>query len=131
MHESISAEALPAVTPLDQANLLAGQAVAYATAYLDGRHDAAKLGAHADKIMVELLAISDSRTAALLDPVRLLTVSMMRTAAHALVHQAAEGGGLNGLAAHAPFILGRLDRWQHIMGCFVELVRHEARGPSQ
>lgn len=92
---------------IDQANLLAGQAVAYATAFLDGRHDAAQLASHANKLQLELTMSNDPSTNAILDPVRLLNIAMMRTAI-------AQGEA-------------RQDRWQHVMASLVELVRDESR----
>ena len=38
------------MSALHDANLLAGQAVAYAQGYLDGRHDAPQLLANAEKL---------------------------------------------------------------------------------
>jgi hypothetical protein len=102
----------PILTPIEQANLLAGHAAAYATAFLDGRHDATELGRNADRLMCEMLAIDISANT-VLDPVRLLTIAMMRTSR-------ASGEA-------------RQDRWMQVMGALVELVRAESRAliPAQ
>ena len=97
----------PEFTAAEQANMLAGQAVAYATRYLDGRTDVAQLGRDADRLQLELLTAAYAADAnAVLDPTRLLTVVMMRTAA------------TQGAA--------RLDRWQAVMKALVDVVRHES-----
>ena len=92
---------------LDRANLLAGKAVAHATAYLDGRHDAAKLAQNASALQVEMLSIDDGEANIILGPVKLLNVAMACTAI-------------------AP-TEARQDKWQQVMGSLVELVRHESR----
>jgi hypothetical protein len=100
--------ALPAnFTPAEHANFLAGKAVSYATGYLDGRHDASQLARHARALQIELLAAPDDPAArAILDPVRMLMVAMTCTS--------------------WAFGEARQDRWQHVMGSLVELVRHES-----
>jgi hypothetical protein len=100
-------EAAVDLAPIDAANLLAGQAVAYATAYLDGRQDAEQLLANALRLEPDLFAARDPATNGILDPVRLLTIAMLHTAS---VQDEA-----------------RQDRWQHVMGALVELVRSESR----
>jgi hypothetical protein len=95
------------LAPIDAANLLAGHAVAYATAFLDGRHNAEQLGANAARLQADLFAARDPATNGILDPVRLLSISMLHTAR-------AKGEA-------------RQDRWQHVMGAMVELVRIESR----
>lgn len=95
-------------TPAEHANFLAGKVIAYATAYLDGRNDAAVLGGNARAAMLELVVATDDPTAkAILDPSRLLVIAMLNTSA-------AEGEA-------------RQDRWQQVMGALVEMVRHESR----
>jgi hypothetical protein len=99
-------ETARARAPIEAANLLAGHAVAYATAFLDGRNDATDLAQNVDRLQLDLLAASDPSTNGILDPVRLLNVAMMHTA------------GARGEA--------RQDRWQQVMGSLVELVREES-----
>lgn len=95
-------------TPAEHANFLAAKVIAYATAYLDGRNDAAALGISARSAMLELVVATDDPTAkAILDPARLLAVAMLNTSA-------AEGEA-------------RQDRWMQVMGALVEMVRHESR----
>jgi hypothetical protein len=95
-------------TPIANANLLAGHAVAHATAYLDGRHTAEQLADHVRRLQIELLAAPQDLAAnQILNPVRLLTVAMTHTAA-------ARGQA-------------RQDRWEQVMGALVELVRVESR----
>jgi hypothetical protein len=95
-----------AQAPLN-ASFLAAKVVAYATAYLDGRNDATELGRNAKTMQFELMTgTDDPPSRAVLDPARLLVVAMMGTSY-------AEGET-------------RQDRWQHVMGALVELVRHEA-----
>lgn len=64
------------LSPLDAANLIAGQAVAAATSYLDYRSDVAQLRRSADWMMAQTLAASihggDPQAAELLKIVRLL-----------------------------------------------------------
>ena len=116
------------MSALHDANLLAGQAVAYAQGYLDGRHDAPQLLANAEKLQLELILAGDASARVLLDPVRLLNLAMLRTAATALVLRTATRGDLNNrLADHATLIAGRLDRWKQITSSLVALVRHESR----
>jgi hypothetical protein len=94
-------------SPAEHANFIAAKVIAHATAYLDGRNDAADLGRNARSVQCELIPITEDRTAkAILDPARLLVVAMMGAAA-------SEGDA-------------RLDRWQHVMAALVELVRHES-----
>lgn len=68
------------LTRIEQANLIAGHAVSYATAYLDGRHTAQQLADNADRLFLDLLVITNPETSAFLVPVQLLAVTMMRTA---------------------------------------------------
>ena len=95
------------LAPIDAANLLAGQAVAYATAFLDGRHDAERLASNAMLLEAALFVARDPATNGILDPARLLTIALLHTAR-------AQGEA-------------RQDRWQHVMGALVELVRTESR----
>jgi hypothetical protein len=100
-------DATTELAPIDAANLLAGQAVAYATAYLDGRHNAERLAGNAMLLEAVLFSARDPATNGILDPVRLLTLAMLHTA------RARDEA--------------RQDRWQHVMGALVELVRTESR----
>lgn len=94
-------------TPAEHANFIAGKVVAYATAFLDGRNDAAELGRNARAVQIELMTGIDDVTAKpMLDSARLLVVAMMGTS-----------------YAHGD---QRQDRWQMVMGALVELVRHES-----
>jgi len=95
------------IAPIDAANLLAGQAVAHATAYLDGRHDVERLTDNALLLEAVLFSARDPATNCILDPVRLLTLAMLHTA------RARDEA--------------RQDRWRHVMGALVELVRTESR----
>jgi hypothetical protein len=92
----------------DQANLIAGKVVAHATAYLDGRNDASELARNARALQIELLGApsDDPKARPILDVARLLVAAMM---------------GASWAAGEA-----RQDRWQHVMGALVELVRHES-----
>lgn len=100
------------LTRVEQANLIAGHAVAYATAYLDGRHTAQQLADNADRLFLDLLVIETAETSAFLVPVQLLALTMMRTARCAQ--------DLSQWPSH-------LDRWQQVMGALVNLVLHESR----
>ncbi len=94
-------------TPAEHANFIAAKVIAYATAFLEGRHDIITLGRNSRSAQMEVMAAIDEPAAkAILDPVRLLIVSMMGTA----------------------YALGdeRQDRWSQVMGALVELVRHES-----
>lgn len=97
-------------TPPELANFLAAKAVSHATAFLDGRNEARELAGNARSLEFELMAsfagVSDYRVTAILDPTRMLVFAMLRTAE-------AEGEA-------------RQDRWQHVMGAMVELVRLES-----
>jgi len=95
------------LTAPEQAIFLAGKVVACATAFLDGRHDAVRLAADADRLQCELLSVStDPDAACILVPARLLVIAMAITAR-------AKGEA-------------RLDRCQAVMGALVELVLHES-----
>jgi hypothetical protein len=96
----------PHFTQAEAANFLAAKAVAYATAFLDGRHGALELARHAAAVQLELMTLADPSTNIILDPVRLLNVAMMRTAS-------AQGGV-------------RQDRWRAVMTSLLDLVRHES-----
>jgi hypothetical protein len=94
-------------SPAEHANFIASKVVGYATAHLDGRHDQAELSRNARSVMIELIACADDPDAkAILDPARLLTIAM-----------------LNAAAAQGEV---RLDRWQHIMGALVDMVKLES-----
>ncbi|MDX3971122.1 MAG: hypothetical protein QHD01_31640 [Bradyrhizobium sp.] len=100
------------LTRIEQANLIAGHAVSYATAYLDGRHTAQQLADNADRLFLDLLVISTPETSTFLVPVQLLAVAMMRTArCHQDIGQWPS----------------REDRWQAVLGSLVELVTNESR----
>lgn len=103
-----SATAVPQhFMPAEHANFLAAKVVAHATAFLDGRNDAAELGRNAKAMQIELMiGTDDPASRAVLDPARLLVVAMMGAS-----------------YAHGE---PRQDRWQHVMGALVELVRHES-----
>lgn len=100
------------LTRIEQANLIAGHAVSYATAYLDGRHTAAELADNADRLFLDLLVIQTAETSAFLVPVQLLAVTMMRTAR---------------CARDLSQWPSREDRWQQVMASLVDLVTHESR----
>lgn len=97
-------------TPVEVANFLAAKAVACATAFLDGRDDETKLAGHATSLQGELTttftASPDLNVTAILDPTRMLVFAMRCTAD-------AQGEA-------------RQDRWQHVMGAMVDLVRLES-----
>jgi hypothetical protein len=103
---------------IDRANLLAGHAVAYATAFLDGRHDADRLLNGAGRLQADLFDLDDPAASEILVPVRLLALAMMRTAIAAQRHDA---------PGAPPNALARQDRWEQVMASLVELVRHESR----
>ena len=104
------------LAPIDAANLLAGQAVAAATAFLDGRHDRLTLKADADRLQLALLSMNDATTGPILQPVRLLVVAM---AALAMAAHRAEIGGFVGNE--------RLERWEQVTAALVEMIRSESR----
>src|SRR5690242_15197387 len=66
------------MTAIEQANLLAGHAVAHAEAFLDQRHTARQLAAHADKLQLELMTFFDPSISMALDAVRMLQLAMDR-----------------------------------------------------
>lgn len=96
------------LTRIEQANLIAGHAVSYAKAYLDGRHDARRLSVNADSIFNGALSIGDDvETNLILNPVRLLATAMRGTALSSLDPTQTEA---------------RNERWQRAMASLVELV---------
>jgi hypothetical protein len=101
------------LAPMDQANLLAGHAVSYATAYLNGRHDIGQLADNADRLFLDLLVVETAETSRFLIPVQLLAIAMMRTAKHA--------------REIAIDCNERSERWQAVMGSLIELVQAESR----
>ncbi|KGT75825.1 hypothetical protein MA20_32065 [Bradyrhizobium japonicum] len=101
------------LTRAEQANLIAGHAVSYATAYLDGRHTAQQLADNADRLFLDLLVISNPETSAFLVPVQLLAVAMMRTARRKIP----DSLDTDALA----------ERWHAVMAALVELVLNESR----
>jgi hypothetical protein len=109
------------MTPVANANLLAGHAVAHATSYLDGRNTAEQLAGHVRRLHLELLAAPQDLAAnQILNPVRLLTVAMTHTAAAAAVNRREEN-------IEPGDHYSRQDRWEAVMGALVELVRTESR----
>ncbi|WP_027517839.1 hypothetical protein [Bradyrhizobium sp. WSM1417] len=100
------------LTRAEQANLIAGHAVAYATAYLDGRHTAQQLADNADRLFLDLLVIETAETSTFLIPVQLLALTMMRTAR---------------CARDISQWPSREDRWQAVMASLVDLVMNESR----
>lgn len=96
------------LSPTAQANLLAGHAVACASAFLDGRHGVVELASNADSLFLDLMVVHQVETNGFLDPVRLLLIAMMRTARYGLGD-------------------ARREKWQQVMGSLVELVQHESR----
>jgi hypothetical protein len=101
------------LTPLDQANLLAGQAVAEAEAYLSDQRDAAQIKVVADQLwrahdtiarraLIDRCAYGPN----ILVPVRLLITTLLRT-------------------AHAETDEHRM-RWRRVMASLADLVRHES-----
>jgi hypothetical protein len=101
------------LTRAEQANLIAGHAVAYATAYLDGRNTAAQLADNADRLFLDLLVIGTAETSAFLVPVQLLAITMMRAARRKIPESLDTDT--------------RAERWHAVMASLVELVCHESR----
>ena len=97
-------------TPASAANLLAGHAVAYAMAFIDGRHSAWELGRNAETLQHQLLAMTrDIESNELLDPVGLLSAAMTHTARACLPESQVPAD--------------RRDRWTFVMASFVDLIR--------
>lgn len=105
------------LSPLAQANLLAGHAVSYATAYLRGDHDAVKLGDNAHRLFLDMLVVENAETSSFLIPVQLLAIAMMRIARNAATSHRVD----------AQAFRDRSERWEAVMGSLVELVCHESR----
>jgi hypothetical protein len=102
-----SAAPYPTFTPAEHANFLAAKAVAHATAYLDGRNDAALLARNAHSVQYEILAAPEDPLAKpALDAARMLVVAM--------------------LGASTAIGEVRQDRWRNVMGALVELVCGES-----
>ena len=99
------------MSAIDEANLLAGHAVAYATAYLDGRHSAATLAEHTNRLQLDLADAVETNAGAILVPVRLLNIAMMRTARAELNQHGA----------------ARVERWCKVMGAIVDLITAESK----
>jgi hypothetical protein len=95
------------LTAPERASFLAGQAVAAATGYLDGRSDGAELARETERVFTKLqtIVLDDARSNAIADVVNLLMIAMMNTAT-------SEGA--------------RADRWAAIMAAFVPLLRDES-----
>jgi hypothetical protein len=142
------------LSPIDQANLLAGHAVSCATGYLDGRHDAQQLADNADRLFLDLLVVESEDTSAFLIPVQLLAFTMMRTARHAARVVASPGAVLSmpgpidaetakrlkrdwdnqKLSSEVRLLTvdpspseARLERWHSVMASLVDLVMHDSR----
>lgn len=93
------------LTPPEQANLLAAQAVASAQGYFDGRWSGTYLAQEASRIMDELDRLpADPRANAILDPTRLLITAMVHTATTTGI---------------------RAERWADVMAAFIPLLRQE------
>lgn len=99
------------LTRIEQANLIAGHAVAHATAYLDGRHTAQELGDNSDRLLEKIFAVTSAETQTFLVPVRMLADAMKQTAQHALASADQDS----------------LQSWQRIMAAVVELVMKNSR----
>ena len=102
------------LTRFGQANLLAGHAVAYATAFLDGRHNAEQLADNADRLFIDMLVVETNETSTFLIPVQLLVITMMRAAKHARE------------IAQTTIRDERSARWEQVLGSLVELVCHDS-----
>ncbi|WP_316214334.1 hypothetical protein [Bradyrhizobium sp. SZCCHNR2032] len=102
-------------TALDRANFLAGHVVAAAEAFLDGRHNAARLAEDAQRLQAKLVGFDDPATNPILQPSRLITVAMMGMA-KASVAAATDGAAV-----------WRLERWEQVTRALVDLVRFESR----
>ena len=99
------------LTRAEQANLIAGHAVAYATAYLDGRHTAQQLGNNADRLLQDIFVINSVEAHAILVPIRMLADAMKQAAQHAIANADQES----------------LEGWQRIMAALAELVIKKSR----
>lgn len=94
------------LTPPEQANLIAAQAVAAATSFLDGRSDACTLAGAAGGVLNDIGKLpADPRAHQIVDSTKLLAMAMINTA----VSKSA-----------------RAERWADIMRAFVSLLRHES-----
>jgi hypothetical protein len=113
---------LHAGRPIDDANLLAGHAVAAATAFLGGRHDWKQLLGEVDRLQASLLAIDDIGTHQILQPLRLLVIAMRGMALAAQAHD---------VPTAPPLAVARLDRWEQVTASLVELVRAESMALRQ
>jgi predicted membrane chloride channel (bestrophin family) len=109
------------LAPIDQANLLAGQAVAAATAFLEGRHAWKTLLNEAAGLQLQLAAINDVGSRDFVDPVRLLVRSLRGLALTARAYEARESG----------LDQSRLERWEQVTASLVELVRTESQALLQ
>jgi hypothetical protein len=99
------------LTRIEQANLIAGHAVGYATAFLDGRHSAQQLGANADRLLEDIFVINGADTNTILVPVRMLADAMKQTAMQSIANTDQES----------------LEGWQRIVAALVELVMKKSR----
>lgn len=108
------------LAPIDAANLLAGQAVAVVTSFLDGRHDWRRLLDDVDRLEAELQGQTEPATQHVLLGVGLLLVAGRGMA------KAARACSSSALAAH-PFVAERLDRWRNVATALIELVRSDSK----
>jgi len=102
------------LSPRDAANLLAGQAVAEAEAYLAERRDAVACALAGESLWRATLRPRDPEDRRILDPVRMLATVMIRI----------------------PFADTdeRRAKWRRVMAALTDLVRHESlalRAPAQ
>lgn len=107
MHSSIPSYYAAAMSPAERANFVAGKIVGHATAFLDGRHDATQLAAHAHADLIEMLPFGDDPAAR---PI-LLAARMLQVA-------------MTGCAASTDD--ARRDRWATVMAAMCDMVRHES-----
>jgi len=94
------------LSALEAANLLAGQAVADAEAYLAGQRDAKACAASGESLWRATLALRNPETSRILDPVRMLATVMVRISRSDTD--------------------ARRNRWRLVLAALVDLVRHES-----
>ncbi len=104
------------LSPLDQANLLAGQAVADVTAYLDGHHDATRLALDVVRLEAQSLGCTDPAATWLMQGVRMILV-----AARGII----EAERLAGAGDDEARI--RRKKWRLIAAGLVELIEFDSR----
>lgn len=103
------------LSPIDAANLLAGQAVAAMESYLYVNEDGERLAQEASRLEAQSLGFVDPSTNGLLQGVRMLVVAMKGVAAAR--RQAAADG--------AAIILA--EKWEYVGEKLVQLIRHQSR----